>query len=240
MAYKNFAIGRVQIEGDRALVVTTGSVCSIGEPCYSNPDPNLGLDGGHSFPTLWAEATSGGSSAEGVFIMAMQMIGGKWYVTSPYFPLHLSVTKGPNNTAAQSNLQTALTGAKTYYVNSNQSFTGIFTGASGTTSDIQSIDTGLSYVSGGASTGPNVVSLAINAAGTDVVLTAFSLGTNDCWGLLDVTASGATIDGIVGSAKAGDFFFVKRATTMADCNAAGYLSGATGASGYSSTEWPHG
>jgi len=37
-------------------------------------------------------------------------------------PTFLGVTKGANNTAAQSNLQTALTGAKAYYTNSNQTY----------------------------------------------------------------------------------------------------------------------
>ncbi len=36
-------------------------------------------------------------------------------------PTFLSVTKTANNTAAQANLQTALTGADTFYTNNNQS-----------------------------------------------------------------------------------------------------------------------
>jgi prepilin-type N-terminal cleavage/methylation domain-containing protein len=41
-------------------------------------------------------------------------------------PTFLSVTKSANNTAAQSNLQTAITGAKTYFEAANQTYTGIF------------------------------------------------------------------------------------------------------------------
>src|ERR1035441_1593894 len=58
-------------------------------------------------------------------------------------PTFLSVTKTANNTAAQANLQTALTGADTYYTSNNQSYNGIYgvTGVSG----ITAIDTGLTY-----------------------------------------------------------------------------------------------
>src|ERR1039458_9534888 len=58
-------------------------------------------------------------------------------------PTFLSVTKGANNTAAQSNLQTALTGAKTYYTDSNQTYAGLTT-PTAQTSDIQQIGTGRS------------------------------------------------------------------------------------------------
>ena len=37
-------------------------------------------------------------------------------------PTFLSVTKTANNTAAQANLQTALTGADTYYTSNNQTY----------------------------------------------------------------------------------------------------------------------
>src|SRR5271167_1602487 len=65
-------------------------------------------------------------------------------------PTFLSVTKSANDTAAQSNLQTALSGAKTYYTQQNQSYTGAFGG-------FAAIDTGLSAVTEtAASTGPHV------------------------------------------------------------------------------------
>src|SRR5271165_7569695 len=68
-------------------------------------------------------------------------------------PTFLSVTKSANDTAAQSNLQTALTGAKTYYTENNQTYTGVYGG-------FGAIDTGLSAVTAAApSTGPHVISL---------------------------------------------------------------------------------
>src|SRR5271163_3896356 len=68
-------------------------------------------------------------------------------------PTFLSVTKSANNTSAQANLQTALTGADTYYTNANQTYSGIFV-ASTTVSDLSAIDVGLTFVSGASSTGP--------------------------------------------------------------------------------------
>ena len=76
-------------------------------------------------------------------------------------PTFLSVTKGANSTAAQSNLTNALTGAKTYYTDSNQSYVGLMTGigSSGATSDIQQIGTGLSYSTTVAATGGHNLSV---------------------------------------------------------------------------------
>jgi type II secretory pathway pseudopilin PulG len=58
-------------------------------------------------------------------------------------PTFLSVTKSANNTAAQSNLQTVLTGAKTYYEQANQTYSGVF--GSSTYSNITQVDTGLKF-----------------------------------------------------------------------------------------------
>jgi hypothetical protein len=130
------------------------------------------------------------------------------------------VAKGANITAAQSNLQTALTAAKTFYTDSNQTFTRLTNTAAANTSSIQSIDTGLSYVSGGSSTGPRLVSTAVSGGGTVLVLAAFANGTNDCWGILDVTSTQAgTTLGIGGSTFTGTYFFVVRETAPSACNA---------------------
>jgi len=154
-------------------------------------------------------------------------------------PTFLSVTKGANNTAAQSNLQTALTGAKTYYTNSNQSFTGLTNSASTTTSSIQQIDTGLSYASNGSSTGPHVVSTNVSGGGTVLVLAAFANGTNDCWGILDITATqAAAVMGI--SLNTGTYFWVVKSTTTANCNATTQLAATIPASNWSNTGYPHG
>ena len=60
-------------------------------------------------------------------------------------PTFLSVTKTANNTASQANLQTALTGADTFYTANNQTYSNIMTFSTGV-STITAIDTGLSFV----------------------------------------------------------------------------------------------
>ncbi len=95
--------------------------------------------------------------------------------------------KGSNTPAAQTNLVTALTAAKTFYVESNQTFTGIAVESS-TVSDIQSLDPGLSFVTEGNSAGNRSISVYVNGAGTSVVLVAWAPGTGYCWGILDNTA----------------------------------------------------
>jgi type IV pilus assembly protein PilA len=107
-------------------------------------------------------------------------------------PTFLSVTKTANNTAAQSNLQTALTGAKTYFEAANQTYIGI-NGGTTTASPITQIDTGLQYVTGtSASTASNVVSLYVGNSGSDIVLASWSAGTKICWAIEDNTATGGS------------------------------------------------
>jgi type IV pilus assembly protein PilA len=131
-------------------------------------------------------------------------------------PTYLSITKGANNTAAQSNLQTALTGAKAYYTDSNQTYSGIMTYSATGTSTITQVDTGISYnlVS---SNGPHNVAVAVEGAGDGVQLVAFSHGTNICWGIYDNTvAQGATIaNGIPGSGLVGTYYFGVPSTAAA-------------------------
>ena len=127
-------------------------------------------------------------------------------------PTFLSVTKGANNTAAQSNLQNALTGAKTYFTDSNQSYTGLEV-ASSTTSDISQIGTGLTWVSGGlggkASTSTGIVSAdVVGTGGSALILTIDSAGTHMCWVVVDNTTAGAVGGSIpAGAAKAPGTYF---------------------------------
>src|SRR5271166_3394167 len=96
-------------------------------------------------------------------------------------PTFLSVTRSAGDTAAQSNLQTALTGTTTYYTENNQTYTGVFGG-------FGAIDTGLSAVTGtAASTGPHVISIDA-VSGSLVVMVAWAAGTQNCWGIVDSTA----------------------------------------------------
>ena len=127
-------------------------------------------------------------------------------------PTFLSVTKSANNTAAQSNLQTAITGAKTYFEAANQTYTGIF--GSTAVSNIKQVDTGLQFVTGTTnSSASNVISIA--TGNVYVALVSFSAPTKDCWGILDITAT-------LGAAKwsqaaVGTYFAVLKNTTAANC-----------------------
>ena len=80
-------------------------------------------------------------------------------------PTFLSVTKSANNTSAQANLQTALTGSDTYYTLSSQSYSGIMTPGQGV-STVTQIDTGLTFIPDAASTGPNAISIHVLGSAT--------------------------------------------------------------------------
>ena len=140
--------------------------------------------------------------------------------------------KCANNTAAQSNLQTALTAAKSYYDNSGHTFLGLMNSGASSTSSIQEMDTGLSFISAGPSTGPHVISTEVGDGGS-LVLTAFEPGPNDCWGILEIKKR-ARVLGIAESP--GTYFFVIRGTTTSACNAAIVES----VSASSTADFPHG
>jgi type IV pilus assembly protein PilA len=150
-------------------------------------------------------------------------------------PTFLSVTKGANNTAAQSNLQNALTGAKTYFTDSNQTYTGLNV-PSATTSDIQQIGTGLSYVTT-ASTGNHVISIDIVNSGAELVLAAWAPGSNECWGIIDTTSASGAIaeDGVSLSNTVGTYFWVVKGSTatQASCVAGTATSTASSSTGFS-------
>ena len=134
-------------------------------------------------------------------------------------PTFLSTTTSANNTAAQSNLKTALTGADTFFTTAgNQSYTYLLSSAGGT-STITSIGTGVNYVSGstaaGSSTGPHVVSVYVPSGGSAVVLTALAHGSWDCWGILDIKSTlGTALDN---ETAVGTYYFVVRNSSASTC-----------------------
>lgn len=160
-------------------------------------------------------------------------------------PTFLSVTKGANNTASQSNLQNALTGAKTYYTDSNQTYTdlggiaGVGTNPLAGTSDIQQIGTGLAYVSGTFSSGAHQVSYLVSGGGSVLAMAAWSPGSNDCWLLVDVTgAQGAVVDTFTGSTQAGTFYGVIHAPATGSAACIAGSSPTAGATNQSITGFP--
>jgi type IV pilus assembly protein PilA len=136
-------------------------------------------------------------------------------------PTFLSVTKGANGTAAQSNLTNALTGAKTYYTDANQSYVGLLTGTQPggvATSTISQIGTGLVYNSPAVASGGHTLSVQTGGTGSWIELTAWAPGQNDCWLLFDNTSGSntGTIDGFampVLGGTTGTYYGVNRGAT---------------------------
>jgi hypothetical protein len=81
---KNAAIGYVAIDGNQALVGSTGTFCVPNEKpkCFTNKDPAAILSSGKPFGTLWA-AASKSSSANTYGLAPCVKIGGKWYLHEP-------------------------------------------------------------------------------------------------------------------------------------------------------------
>ena len=150
-------------------------------------------------------------------------------------PTFLSVTKTANNTAAQANLQTALTGADTYYTNSNQTYVGLYGGT--TYSNISAIDTGLTYVSGSATTKSNTISVNTGGSGGWLVMTAWAPGTKDCWIVVDLkTTLTAAVAGLPNTMWATGTYYGVIKNTALPCTAATGLAGAN----YQTTGFPTG
>jgi type IV pilus assembly protein PilA len=146
-------------------------------------------------------------------------------------PTFLAITKNANNTAAQANLQEALTGAKVYYTDEGQSFVNLMTV---NVSDIQQIDLDLSFAtSTKPSTSPHIIGTDVGTQGEYVIFTAYSLGTRYCWGILDLEASNLTVQG---RSNVGIYFFLDKAPT--NCAATNYNTSATTVSQISTSGWP--
>jgi hypothetical protein len=139
------------------------------------------------------------------------------------------VTKTANNTASQANLQTALTGADTFYTANNQTYSNIMNpAATPAVSTITAIDTGLSYVLAAASTKSNVISINSSGSAGWLVLASYAPGTKDCWIVVDqkaAQAAAANIGGTHSSATGTYFGVIKNLTTTATCTASATIAG---------------
>ncbi len=154
-------------------------------------------------------------------------------------PTFLSTTKSSNNTAAQSNLRTALTSADTYFMSwGSQSYSDLDSSAGGT-STITAVGSGLSYVSGSAaadsSSGPQTISVWVTGAGNALVLTALAHGSLDCWGILDIKTTLATA--VYKEKATGSYYFVVPHASASTCNAE---TVSPSAANVSTTSFPHG
>ncbi|MGD0393627.1 MAG: type II secretion system protein [Acidimicrobiales bacterium] len=106
-------------------------------------------------------------------------------------PTFLGVSGSANDRAAQSNLNTALTNAKSYYQSNGQTFTG--TNVTSLASALGSQEPSISWVTG-PSTGSGVVSVGVATDGNGIVLASLSK-TNTCWYLVDNEAVEASTTG---------------------------------------------
>jgi hypothetical protein len=77
--YKNLATTYTAIDGDKALVGSTGSVCfPIGTPkCITNTNPAAVFDSGKSFAALWNEAAN--SKNDSYALAGLIKVNGAWY-----------------------------------------------------------------------------------------------------------------------------------------------------------------
>ncbi len=84
--FKNLAAGDTAIDGDRALVGFTSTVCVLKDSpsCFTNHDPAAILDSGKSFSVLWARSLKSftGPSANTYFPIPAIRVSGHWYAYS--------------------------------------------------------------------------------------------------------------------------------------------------------------
>jgi type IV pilus assembly protein PilA len=150
-------------------------------------------------------------------------------------PTFLSVTKTANNTASQANLQTALTGADTFYTANNQTYSNIMTSGQGV-STITAIDTGLSFVATSSSKS-NIISIASSGSSGWLVLASYAPGTKDCWIVVDQKAAqSANVAGNANHATGTYYGVIKNLTAASTCLAASNLAG----TGFTSSGFPSG
>jgi type IV pilus assembly protein PilA len=101
-------------------------------------------------------------------------------------PTFLGARERAQNRAAQSSLRNALVAAKTAYTDTSD-----YSGATTATTGLQAIEPSLSYVAT-ASTGPNVVSIAVTG-GTQGIFSAAALSdSGDCYWIKDDATSAGT------------------------------------------------
>jgi hypothetical protein len=81
-SFQNAATGYVAIDGDEALVGSTGKFCVPGQKpeCYTNSDPAAIFSGNKkSFSALWTDQNN--ASSENVYSLAPCIkVDGKWYL----------------------------------------------------------------------------------------------------------------------------------------------------------------
>jgi hypothetical protein len=79
---RNVALGYVAIDGDRALVGVTGTMCAPGQSCSTNSDPATIFSTNHRpFSALFTEQLKASASNSSAYSLAPCIeVDGKWYV----------------------------------------------------------------------------------------------------------------------------------------------------------------
>jgi type IV pilus assembly protein PilA len=151
-------------------------------------------------------------------------------------PTFLSVTKTANNTASQANLQTALTGADTFYTANNQTYSNIMT-FNTSVSTITAIDTGLSFVATYSSKS-NIISLLASGSSGYLILASYAPGTKDCWIIVDQKSaqSSGNVAGNTNLATGTYYGVIRNLPAVSTCVAAKTLAGTN----FSSSGFPSG
>ncbi len=77
--FKDFALGYTAIDGTKALIGITGTICVPNQKpsCYSNKDPAAVLDSGKPFAKLWSEAIA--APANVYSLSPCVEVNGSWY-----------------------------------------------------------------------------------------------------------------------------------------------------------------
>jgi hypothetical protein len=77
--FKHFALGYMAIDGTKALIGVTGTICVPNQKpsCYTNKDPAAILDSGKPFATLWNKAVAAPAN---VYSLSPAIeVNGSWY-----------------------------------------------------------------------------------------------------------------------------------------------------------------
>ena len=80
VTYSNWALGKVTVQGDQAIINFTGTGCS-GEQCGSNSDPDSAQSDGTSFAKAFSAANNPNDPNSSPFATSAVRIDGKWYAS---------------------------------------------------------------------------------------------------------------------------------------------------------------
>jgi hypothetical protein len=87
--FKNIVIPYTAVDGDEALIGSTGSVCAPNakpSKCSANTDPAAIFDSGKSFASLWKETVNSGTSNSNAYALnPLIKVNGAWYSYSSSF-----------------------------------------------------------------------------------------------------------------------------------------------------------